>query len=397
VTNRVLITGCGIISSIGNNLKETYDSILSEKTGIGKIDILNTKHKDHLIVGEIKSTNEELAKMAGIELKDGITRTTLLGIIAANQAVSNAFSKPEKLNNLAFISGNTVGGMVTSELYYPDFLENDSKNAFIESHDCGDSTERIARQLGIKGFTTTINTACSSSANAIMLGARLIKSGKAKTVIAGGVDALSMFTLNGFNTLMIVDPKPCKPFDNGRNGLNLGEGAAYVVLESEKNANEKNVLCELNGYGNANDAYHQTALSPEGRGAVLSMNSALENSGLMPKEINYINAHGTATQNNDLSEGIAIEKIFGTDIPYLSSTKSMTGHTLGASGAIEAIISILAIQKGIVPANLNYKNKMEELIFTPTSNLVRDSEIKHVLSNSFGFGGNNTSLIFSKC
>jgi len=397
VTNKVFITGCGIISSIGDNFEENYENLLSEKSGIGKIDILKTNHSDHLIAGEVKYTNPELAEMAGIELKDGITRTTLLGIIVANQALTNACIKPEKQNDLAFISGNTVGGMVTSELYYPDFLENDSKNAFIESHDCGDSTERIARHQGIKGFTTTINTACSSSANAIMLGARLIKSGKAKTVIAGGVDALSMFTLNGFNTLMIVDSKPCKPFDNGRNGLNLGEGAAYVVLESEKSANDKNVLCELKGYGNANDAYHQTALSPEGRGAVLSMKSALENSGLKPEDIDYINAHGTATQNNDLSEGIAIEKIFGMDLPNISSTKSMTGHTLGASGAIEAIISILAIQNGIVPPNLNFKIKMEELNFAPSSKLARNVKIKNVLSNSFGFGGNNTSLIFSKC
>lgn len=283
--------------------------------------------------------------------------------------------------------------MVTSELYYPDFLENDSKNAFIESHDCGDSTERIAKHFGIKGYTTTINTACSSSANAIMFGARLIKSGKADIVIAGGVDALSMFTLNGFNTLMIVDGDPCKPFDDGRNGLNLGEGAAYLVLQSEKTAADKRVLCELKGYGNANDAYHQTALSPEGRGAVISMRSVLENSGLMPEQIDYINAHGTATQNNDLSEGIAIEKIFGKKIPYISSTS----HTLGASGGIEAVISIQSIINGVIPSNLNFKDQMKELKFKPVADLIKGVEINNVLSNSFGFGGNNTSLVFSKC
>ena len=397
MAERILITGCGIISSIGNNLKETYNSVLSERSGIGKIEILKTNHRDHLIAGEIKHTNVELAEMAGIQFEDGITRTTLLAIIAANEAVTHAGIESEIDSNTALISGTTVGGMVTSELYYPDFLENNSKNAFIESHDCGDSTERIATHFGIKGFTTTINTACSSSANAIMLGARLIKSGKAKRVIAGGVDALSMFTLNGFNTLMIIDPEPCKPFDDSRKGLNLGEGAAFLVLESEKSAEHKSVLCELKGYGNANDAYHQTALSPEGRGAVLSMKSALKKSGLTTDQIDYINAHGTATQNNDLSEGVAIEKLFGKDLPYLSSTKSMTGHTLGGSGAIEAVISILAINNGIVPANLNFKNKMKELNFKPNSKLLKGVEIKNVLSNSFGFGGNNTSLIFSKC
>jgi len=196
--------------------------------------------------------------------------------------------------------------------------------------------------------------------------------------------------------LMILDSNPCKPFDDGRNGLNLGEGAAYLVLQSEKSATPKNVLCELKGYGNANDAYHQTALSPEGRGAVISMRKALENSGLIPEQIDYINTHGTATQNNDLSEGIAIENIFNKKIPFISSTKSKTGHTLGASGGIEAVISIQSILNGVIPSNLNFKDQMKELSFKPVANLIKGIEIKNVLSNSFGFGGNNTSLIFSK-
>jgi 3-oxoacyl-[acyl-carrier-protein] synthase-1 len=391
---KVYVTGCGMISSIGDSFAETERSVLTSQSGIGPITLLETGYRNRLIAGEIKHPDNELAEMAGMTLKPGITRTTLLGAIAAKEAIFQAGITDIK--DLTFISGTTVGGMVATEKYYPDFLSNDTRNAFIESHDCGDSTVRIAEYSGIKGYLSTINTACSSSANAIMLGTRLIKSGKAKRVLAGGVDALSKFTLNGFNTLMIVDPNPCKPFDENRNGLNLGEGAGYMVLESERVAGNKEILCEVSGYGNANDAYHQTALSPDGRGAFLAMKAALEKAGLNPGEISYINAHGTATQNNDLSEGIAIERLFGSKIPFVSSTKPMTGHLLGAAGAIEAGISILAMKNGCVPANLNFKVKMKELSFSPVTELIRNVNLLHIMSNSFGFGGNNTTLIFSR-
>jgi 3-oxoacyl-[acyl-carrier-protein] synthase-1 len=392
--NKVYITGCGMISAIGNNFNAMTDSVITGKTGIGAITILETNHKGKLIVGEIKLTDEELAEIAGVTLKDGITRTTLLGLIAAKEALAHAGISD--LKELAFISGTTVGGMVSSEKYYRDFLTNDSKNEFIEAHDCGDSTERIAGFLGIRGYLSTINTACSSAANAIMLGARLIKNGKVKRVLAGGVDAFSKFTLNGFNTLMIVDPEPCKPFDDQRNGLNLGEGAGYVLLESEDVIGNKEILCEISGYGNANDAFHQTASSPDGRGAYLSMKSALGRAGLDSSAIDYINAHGTATQNNDLAEGMAIQQLFSKQTPFFSSTKPMTGHLLGASGAIEAGICITSIKEGFVPPNLNFKTQMKELGIKPVATPVTNINIRHAMSNSFGFGGNNTTLIFSK-
>jgi 3-oxoacyl-(acyl-carrier-protein) synthase len=391
----VYVTGCGMISSIGLNFSEMISSVLSGKTGIGPISVLETNHRGKLLAGEIKLTDEELSLLAGIGLKDGITRTTLLGIIAAKEAIANAgLTNPA---DIALISGTTVGGMVSTEKYYQDFLVNDSRNEYIRSHDCGDSTERIALFLGISGYLATINTACSSAANAIMMGARLIKDGKASRALVGGVDALSKFTLNGFNTLMIVDADLCKPFDDNRNGLNLGEGAGFLVLESEDVIGEKEVLCELTGYGNANDAYHQTASSPDGRGPYLSMKAALYKSGLSADQISYINAHGTATRNNDLSEGMAIERLFSNKIPYLSSTKSMTGHLLGASGAIEAGISIIALLNDVVPPNLNFTTKMKELGIMLVPELIQGVELTHIMSNSFGFGGNNTSLIFSKC
>jgi len=231
-----------------------------------------------------------------------------------------------------------------------------------------------------------------------MLAARLIKNGVLDRVCAGRTDELSKFTLNGFNTLKILDNILCQPFDKDRKGLNLGECAGYLILESEDIAlkNNSNILCEISGYANTNDAYHQTASSPNGFGAYLAMKQAFNISGILPKEINYINAHGTGTYNNDLTEGIAIEKIFVGNVPKISSTKPFTGHTLAAAGSIEAIFSVLAIVNRIVIPNLNFKNKIEELNFEPIKKLIENIEINHVLSNSFGFGGNNTSLILSK-
>jgi 3-oxoacyl-[acyl-carrier-protein] synthase-1 len=286
--------------------------------------------------------------------------------------------------------------MVATEKYYPDWLENDSRNEWIDGNDCSDSTERIAQFLGISDFVSTINTACSSSANAIMTGARMIRAGLLDRAVVGGTDALCIFTLNGFNTLMIYDKEPCKPFDRFRNGLNLGEGAAYLVLESEEALGSRAPLCEVTGYGNSTDAFHQTALSPEGKGPYLSMKAALDRSGLMPEQISYVNAHGTATVNNDLSESVALMKIFGDRMPPVSSTKPFTGHLLGASGAVEAVYSVLSILHGYKWPNLNYRQPMEEMNFEPVPMLIAGAEVRHVLSNSFGFGGNNTSLIFSK-
>jgi 3-oxoacyl-[acyl-carrier-protein] synthase-1 len=297
------------------------------------------------------------------------------------------------------ISATTVGGMDRSEDFYASFLENPGKGKLrdIIHHDCGDSTERIAEVLGILDYVTTISTACSSSANAIMLGSELIKAGKLERVIAGGTDAVTRFTLNGFNTLMILDKEGCRPFDDNRAGLTIGEGAAFLVLEPEENAlkNKRKIYGVVSGYANANDAYHQTASSPEGTGASLAMQQAIEMSGLQPSDIGYINAHGTGTQNNDLSEGRAIRKIFGDMVPPFSSTKSFTGHTLGAAGAIEAVISLLSIRHHCIFPNLRWTAQMKELPIRPVTQLVKDIDLKHVLSNSFGFGGNNSSLIIS--
>jgi 3-oxoacyl-(acyl-carrier-protein) synthase len=391
-SKEIWITGLGIISAIGNNSQECLESLQAGKSGIGKMNHLDTRHREEFVAGEINLSNKELAARCSV-ITD-LPRTTLLALHAAKEAVAMAALEKDLLKKSGLILGTTVGGMDRTERFYPDRV---SANEYIKTHPCGYCTRLVAEILGIRGYTNTISTACSSSANAIMLGSRLIKQGVADIIVAGGSDALSVFTFNGFRTLMILDPEPCRPFSADRKGLNLGEGAAFVVLESKEHAIQRNVkgMCRLAGYGNCNDAYHQTASSPDGRGPFKAMKEAIDTAGIKTSDIDYINVHGTGTDNNDLTEGIAIRKIFGDTIPDLSSTKSFTGHCLGAAGAIEAVFSVYAIVQNEVYANLRFNAPLDESNIVPVKTL-KKKEVKHVLSSSFGFGGCDTSLVFSK-
>tara|TARA_R110000751_G_scaffold295678_1_gene404350 strand:+ start:15444 stop:16640 length:1197 start_codon:yes stop_codon:yes gene_type:complete len=394
----VAITGMGIISAIGNNVAENYSALLKKRTGISHISKIDTVHKGSIMVGEIEFTNGELEAILGLGSNNNYSRTALLGAVAAKEAIADAKITNIKAYRTGLISSTSVGGMDMTEKFYYDYLESGDNRRYIEGHHAGDSTEKIAEQLGMdQSLVTTISTACSSAANAIMLGARLIKSGKLDRVIVGGADCLSKFTINGFNTLMILSDTYNTPFDENRKGLNLGEAAAYLVLESEflVKKEDKKVLGYVVGYGNANDAYHQTASSENGDGATLAMEKALAVAGLEPKDIDYINAHGTATGNNDLSEGRAIIRVFGEEVPEFSSTKAYTGHTLAAAGAIEAVYAVLALQNNIIYPNLNFKTPMKEFSLIPQTSL-KDKVLNTVLSNSLGFGGNCSTLIFSK-
>ena len=396
--SRIFVTGLGFVSGLGNNAQENLNSLLNLRSGIGRIRHIETSLRDELLVSEVRMASEELSCLAGVPSTEAYSRNTLLGIIAAKEAYRHASLGDHPGLRTGLISGTTVGGMDQCEKYYQDFLFNDSKNAFIDIYDCADSTEKIADHLGLKGFMTTISTACSSAANSIMFAARLMKAGKLDCAVAGGTESLTKFHLNGFNALKILDKQLCRPFDAGRNGINLGEGAAYLILETEE-ANEKTgnrVICELAGYGNACEAFHQTASSPDGTGAYLAMKKALEMSGKTPDAVDYINAHGTGTDNNDLSEGRAIENLFTGKIPWVSSTKPFTGHMTSAAGSAEAIISILGLVHGIVWPNMNFSNQMPELKFRPVTEMIRGANLNLVMSNSFGFGGNDSSLIFKK-
>jgi len=393
---RVFVTGMGMISGTGLSVPETLASLLASKSGIGTLRHLDSPLKELYPFSEVPLGFPELVSLADLPWKTGLTRNTLLGVIAAREAYEEArlSSLPRKRTGL--ISATTVGGMDRCELYYTDFLTNDTRNAFIDSYDCADSTETIADTLNIRDFTTTVSTACSSAANAILLGTRMIRNGLLDRVIAGGTEALTKFHINGFSALKILSKEPCRPFDANRSGITLGEGAAYVVLESEQAASEGNrtIYAEVAGWGNSCEAFHQTASAPDGKGAFLAMEKALKISGLEPTDIDYINAHGTGTDNNDLSEGLAIERLFQGGIPPVSSTKPLTGHMTSAAGSAEAILSILAINHGLILPNLNFSAPMPELGFQPVSGFIRNARVNAVLSNSFGFGGNDTSLIF---
>jgi len=396
--NAVFVVGVGVISGIGNNVPECLDALEKGNAGIGKIKYLRTNHRDLLPAAEVKLSNDELSVISGFA--PTTSRTAMLSMIAAKEAWDN--SGVNKLPGLrtGFVSASTAGGIDKTEDFFTDFLADNSKGKLrdVLNHECGNITNIVAEKLGIKNHISTVSTACSSSANAIMYGARLIKHNIVDAVIAGGTDALTRFTLNGFNTLLVLDEQYCKPFDENRNGLNLGEGAGYVVLVSARVASllKQQPYCALTGYFNANDAYHQTSTSFDGDGPYMAMEGALAMSGLKPENIDYINLHGTGTQNNDSSEGAAIQRLFHPHYPKMSSTKSFTGHTLGASAGVEAVFSALAIQRGVVYPNLRLEEPMTAFPFAPETAFLKQQDIKHVLSNSVGFGGNCSSLIFSK-
>lgn len=394
---KIAITGMGIISSIGKTVEENYIALINQKTGISTIENIDTIHKDVIKVGEIKLTNQELGQLLNLPKENNFSRTAMLGAYAVQKAVEDAQITDINEFKTGLISATSVGGMDMTEKFYYEYFEDEACQKYISSHDAGDATHKMAEHIGLKGIVTTVSTACSSAANAIMIGSRLIQSGQLDRVIVGGTDALAKFTINGFKTLMILSDTYNTPFDNERKGLNLGEAAAFLVLESEEVAKKQNkkILAYVSGYGNANDAFHQTASSENGEGAYLAMHKALKLSGLSPKDIDYINAHGTATPNNDLSEGRAIVRFFENKVPEFSSTKPYTGHTLAAAAAIEAVYSVLALQNNVVFPNLNFKNQMEEFNITPQTTL-KEKEINNVLSNSFGFGGNCSTVIFSK-
>ena len=385
-----------MISAVGTNVSEGLLSLSNSKTGIGKINHLTTRYKDEFLAGEINLSNAELIDL----VKDSnpeLNRNSYLAMLAAKEAVIHSGIDTKDGLRTGVISSTTVAGMSKTELYYKELFEKTEHLGVLDTHDCGDSTEHIADYIGNVDYVTTISTACSSAANAIMLGCRMIKHGQLDRVVVGGVDALSKFTFNGFNTLMILDKEWCKPFDENRKGLNLGEGSAFLVIEGEDTLNKRQgkPLAEIVGYANTNDAYHQTASSPEGYGATLAIQQALTMSGLVPSQIDYINMHGTGTPNNDLSESMATIAVFGNNIPKLSSTKAYTGHTLAAAASIEAVISVLSLQHQTIFPNLNFTTPIADLNIIPVTQVLK-TPINTVLSNSFGFGGNCSSLIFKK-
>ncbi len=374
----VNIASVGVVSALGTDAPANLQSLCGGHSGLTKV--------DGRCEGRVALSDDDMRRLTLCPKVQ--SRTTLLALTAVLEAVAPIQTL---LPQAMLISATTVGGMDCTPIFYSPFRQGlASRLRYVGEHEASSHTEAIARRLGIQSFRTTISTACSSGANAIMLGARLICAGLTDVVICGGTDALCDYTRAGFGSLMILSPEPCRPLSADRTGLNLGEAAAYVVLTSERVSAPS--VGRLVGWANANDAFHQTAMTAEGRGGALAMSSAICMAGLSPQDISYINLHGTATQNNDSSELSAINTVWnGQPLPPLSSTKSLTGHTLAAAGALEAVFCIMALQQQMLWPNANFTSGDVQPVLAPVS-----AHLSYALSNSLGFGGNCTSLVFSK-
>lgn len=393
--SRIVVTGIGIISAVGNTVAENRLSLISGKCGISLLEMFPSKFTGTLPVGEIKISNDALKDVLHAH-QPGVTRTTLLALHAMKEALADSgLSKSEvRAADTALVGASTVGGICLTDEMYRDAKIDTANSEFLNSYDSSATCLYLQQLYAMAGPVNTINTACSSSANAIMFATRLIKYGRARRAIVGGFDSLAKFTMNGFKALHILSKLPCTPFDIGRKGLNLGEGAAFLVLEKEEDAVGKTIYATISGYANANDAFHASSLSDNGEGPYLAMQHALSRANLNPSQIDFINAHGTGTENNDKVESVAMSRLFEKVPPFIS-TKANTGHTLGAASAIEAVFSILNLYEQESYPALHFENPIPETGLYPNMEYKKNA-MTHVMSNSFGFGGNCTSLIFSK-
>ena len=401
-----------MVSAIGIGKAETLSALQALQSGIGEVRYLQTEHHE-LPVGEVKLSNDEMQMRVSVAADgdEALCRTTLMARLALREALSEAGMLdaehqllPVLDGTMPLLSGTTVAGMDRGENLFTSTDHEQMQQQMVEAAtDCGSNTRQIARGFGRFAMLDTLSTACSSAANAIEMGANLLKTGRYRQAVVGGTESLSRFHLNGFNTLMILDHEQCRPFDATRQGLNLGEGAAYLVIETLSSARSRGVrpLAVLSGYGNACDAFHQTASSADGEGAYRAMSQAIRMSGIRPAEIDYVNAHGTGTPNNDPSELTAMHRVFGggevqASLPPYSSTKGFTGHTTSASGSIEAVFCLLSLQHQFLPVSLGCATPIEgEPAPVSAATPLPAGGIHHILCNAFGFGGNDSSLLFS--
>ncbi len=392
----VFVTGMGIISAIGKNTNEHLNHLRTGKTGIKKAVFFQSKYSKDVLFGEVGLSTEDILSISNLANNKELTRTDALAHKAFGEAVEDARLSSAELSKpyTAFISAGTVGGMCAHHALYNDATKTEKSSKHLNAYQFASHTLSIINRYKLKGFSNTINTACSSSANAIMFGSMLILSGRAQRVIVGGTDALSKYTVNGFNALRILSDTPCMPFDKKRKGLTLGEGAAYLVLENESLAKSKNKYAAVSGFGNSNDTFHPSSLGEDAQGVIKAMQNALTNSIISPDNIDYINTHGTATENNDKVELLGMTEVF-KKLPFYNATKSYTGHTLGAAGAVEAIFSILSLYHNEIYPSLHCEAPIDPSQ-PPVTKYKKGVRLRNALSNSFGFGGNCTSLIFSK-
>jgi 3-oxoacyl-[acyl-carrier-protein] synthase II len=400
---RVVITGIGVITSIGESLSSFEEGIFSGKSGIRPITVFDASGFACNSAGQVEDS--DLKGRLPFDNVRRASRCDLLGLIAAYEAIIDSGISPENLGrrDVGVILGGGAGGMLSWEIYRRAQKTKDKRprpSNLLASSPCT-LTDLIAGIFGFTGTRSTITTACSSSATSIGYSGDLIRSGTHDVVITGGSEALSELTFAGFNSLRLVDPEYCRPFDRERKGLSLGEGAAILVMEEYEHALQRgaHTYAEVIGYGINSDAYHMTSPDPEGVGMGRAMEMALENSCVDKDQVDYINAHGTGTKVNDGTETTAIKRVFGKDKAgdlRISSTKSMVGHCLGAAGAVEAAATVLAIMKQAAPPTIHLENPDPECDLNYVSGGPEPCRIRMAMSNSFAFGGNNTSIILGR-
>jgi len=399
---RVAVVGIGVVSALGMTTAGFWEGLTNGLCGIGEVDLFDTAaYRTHL-GAQVKGLDPE--SLFGRKRSKRLSRCDMLGLIAAREAVTDSGLdlSGEDLTAIGVILGGGAGGMFSGERYRRQLFEKKTapRPSLLIPFSPSFTTDTIAEEFGLAGPRSTIVTACSSSSTSIGHAADLIRRGDAEVVLTGGSDAMCELTYSGFNSLRAVDPSPCRPFDAQRKGLSLGEGAAILVLEEMERARARGarVYAELAGYGIACDAYHMTAPQADGDGAARTIAAALADAGASPDEVDYINAHGTATKFNDVAETAAIKKVFGQrayDIP-VSSIKSMVGHCLGSAGGIEAAATALSVYHGVIPPTINYENPDPHCDLDYVPNAARKAEVRLAISNSLAFGGNNTTVVVRK-
>jgi 3-oxoacyl-[acyl-carrier-protein] synthase II len=410
MARRVVVTGLGMVTPLGIGVEENWEAVTKGRSGIGAITKFDTSAYTSQIAGEVKGFRSEdfLAPKDARHLDIFIH----YAIASARMAFEDSKLKitPDNSHRIGCVTGSGIGGLSTIEHYHQVLLEKGPRRVspfFIPGIIANMAPGQIAIQFGIRGPNTSITTACAASTHAIGESFKLIQWGKADAMITGGTEAcITPLALGGFTSMKSLSTrndepeKASRPFDNQRDGFIISEGGGMLVLEELGHALERDarIYAEIIGYGMSSDAYHFTAPDPEGMGASLCMEAALHDANIAPTEIDCISAHGTSTKLNDISETRAIKTVFGEyayKVP-VSSTKSMTGHLLGGAGATEAIYSILTIINGSIPPTINYEFPDPDCNLDYVPNKARQAEVQTVLSNSFGFGGTNGSIIFRR-
>jgi 3-oxoacyl-[acyl-carrier-protein] synthase II len=402
---RVVITGAGSVNALGVGVPAFAAGLRAARCGIGTLSLFDRDGYRTSCAAEVR----ELPPQPWLprSLERHASRSDRFALVAAREALVGAGLWGETAaaagarDDIGVVLGATTGGMHSVEEYYRRVvlqLRQERRTSLL-SLLVSSSADLLARVFGCQGPRLTVSTACSSGSNALGIAADWIRSGRAEVVLSGGTDSLCRMTFSGFNALQALDRVPCRPFDRDRAGLSLGEGAAMFVLESSEHARARGatVVAEFRGYGISADAHHITQPRPDGAGALLALRRALEDSGVAAEEVDYVNAHGTATPLNDLMETRVLKAVLGKrayDIP-VSSTKSLVGHCLAAAGAIEALACVLALQGGFVPATANLEHPDVECDLDYVPRVSRARAVRTVISNSYGFGGNNTSIVLS--